>query len=436
MSAKSFDWARRSASPLELDLIEHYAARKISRRDFVRRGVIIGLGAPAMASVIAACGSDEGDTSAPGTTAGGDSPATSAAPAGGGSKGGDLKVGLQFGDANSGLDPLNMLDGGTYGTVSQSFEYLVGLAADGGIGATALAVDWSPNDDASAWTFKLREGVMWQDGTPFTSADVAATIDRMAVAGAGLAGIVTEGNTETPDDLTVVVNLDSPNGNLPVLVSLFNPQSLITPVDYSDGTTLDGRPSGTGAWILDSFDATTFTSVYLPNPNWWGGAVNLDSVTLQGFESTGTMVAAMSAREVDVVQQFNVIDGNTLLNDDEFNVLRPPSAAHRQLWFNTQLPEEGPFADARVRKAVCLCINRQQIVDVLYEGEAIIANDHPIHPSLPFYDAGAAEQITPDIEQAKALLAEAGYADGLTATLQVGNLQEIPDMAAIIEANC
>ena len=78
------------------------------------------------------------------------------------------------------------------------------------------------------------------------SADVAATVDRMVVAGAGVAGVLSEGAVETPDDLTAVFNLDKPNGNLPVLISIYNPQSLITPADYSDGTTHDARPGGTG----------------------------------------------------------------------------------------------------------------------------------------------------------------------------------------------
>jgi len=85
--------------------------------------------------------------------------------------------------------------------LSQSFEYLVGLGSDGNIAATALATEWSPNADATQWTFKLRDGVTWQeDGAPLTSADVAATMDRMAEVGAGVAGVFSAGSTETPDD--------------------------------------------------------------------------------------------------------------------------------------------------------------------------------------------------------------------------------------------
>ncbi len=439
MDHKKLDAHRRQVGELENDLIDAYASNRINRRDFVRRGTILGLSAPFIGGVVAACSSDDDDE---GTTDTGDSGSTdSGGDSGGGddtpaSSGGDLIAAIQFGDANSGLDPLNMLDLGTYSVLSQSFEYLVGLGPDGNIAATSLATGWSANADGTVWTFNLREGVTWQDGSPFTSADVAATVDRMVVAGAGLAGIVSEGAVETPDELTAVVNLDAANGNLPVLVSIFNPQSLITPADYSDGTTLDARPSGTGAWVLDNFDANTFQATFTPNPNWWGGTPNLDSVTLQGFESAGTAVAAMSAREVDLIQQFSVVDGTSLLNDDNFVVKTPPSSNHRQLWFNTQLPEGGPWTDPRVRRAVGYCLDREQMVATLFEGQGIVANDHPIYPTLPFFDADATPQRPRDIEMARQLLSDAGFPDGLSDTLQVGDIGEVPDLAAIVQQNC
>ncbi|NND03115.1 MAG: ABC transporter substrate-binding protein [Acidimicrobiia bacterium] len=427
MNWKRYDSIRRNASPLEVDLIENYAAGAISRRDFIKRGAILGLGMTTMASVIAACGGGTDDD--PTTTVAGGS-TSSAAPV----AGGDLRIGIQQGDANSGLDPLNMLDLGTYSVLSQSFEYLVGLAPDGNIGNNGLATDWTPNDDGTVWTFNLREGVMWHDGTPFTSADVAATVDRMVVAGAGLAGVVSEGAVETPDDTTAIINLDKANGNLPVLISIYNPQSLITPVDYSDGTTLDAKPAGTGPWIFESHDPTTFTTVYTANENYWDGRPNLDSISLIGFGSEGARVSAMQARELDMIQQFGAIDGTSLLNDSGFTVLKPPSLNHRQLWFNTQLPAGGPFTDARVRQAFAYMLDRQQMVDTLFDGFAIVGNDHPVHPTLPFYDADATPQRGRDIDRAKQLLSDAGH-EGLSATIQAGDILASPDMAAIVEQN-
>ena len=235
MDHKKLDAHRRQVGEIENDLIDAYASNRINRRDFVRRGTILGLSAPFIGGVVAACSSDddEGSTDAGSTDSGStDSGSTDSGDSGGSDEtpapaGGDLVAAIQQGDANSGLDPLNMLDLGTYCVLSQSFEYLVGLGPDGNVAASALATSWTPNADGTQWTFNLREGVTWQDGSPFTSADVAATIDRMVVAGAGLAGIVSEGSR--PDDYTAVVNLDKANGNLPILVSIFNPQSLVTP---------------------------------------------------------------------------------------------------------------------------------------------------------------------------------------------------------------
>ena len=119
-----------------------------------------------------------------------------------------------------------------------------------------------------------------------------------------------------------------------MLVSIFNAQALITPVDYTDGTTLNERPDGTGAWILDDFDVATFTAKFVRNPNWWGGTTPLDGIELRGFADIGTAVTAMASREVDVIQQFSVIGGEGLLNDSNFTVLEPPAANHRQVWFN------------------------------------------------------------------------------------------------------
>ncbi len=368
MDWKLFDRMRRGRSAVHVDTIEAYQQGKLSRRSFIRRGTIIGLSMPTMAAVISACGGDDDDAgseSAESTAeaTGGESTAeaTAESTAEAPSAGGELTVGIQQGDATSGLDPLNMLDLGTYCVVTQSFEYLVGLADDGGIGPTALATEWTPNDDASQWTFQLRDGVMWQDGTPFTSADVAATLDRMAEANAGVGGAWVVGSTETPDDLTVVMNLENPNGNLPVLVSIYNAQSPITPVDYASGTTLDESPNGTGAWVLDSFDPTTFTSTFVPNPNWWGGAVNLDRITLQGFDSGGTKVAAMASGEIDVIQDFTVTDGSNLLERRQRHRVRPPSANHRKIWFDTQLPEG--WAVHRPRRAPGSGVRRRPPAD-------------------------------------------------------------------------
>jgi peptide/nickel transport system substrate-binding protein len=430
MDWKRLDAARSDANALEVDLIEAYAQRRIGRRDFVKRGTIIGLSVPFMGAIIAACGGDD-DEGSDGTS-GGTQPSGTTGGGGSGATGGSLVVGIQQGDSSTGLDPVNMLDLGTYNVLSQSFEFLVGVGDDGNIASTALATGWTPNDTGDVWTFDLREGVTWQDGSEFTSADVAATMDRLVEVGnAGLDGVIEVGSVDSSDPLKAVFTLVEPNGNFPVLVSMFNAQSCITPADFTNGTTLDERPTGTGAWILDSFDASTFSANFVRNPDWWGGQTPLDSTELRGFADIGTAVTAMQSGDIDVIQQFSVIGGEGLLNDDSFVLLTPPSSAHRQVWFNLARPE---FESKPLRQALAWALDREQMVDTLFSGRAELGNDHPILSSLPFYDPDAVEQRNRNVERARELMAEAGV-DSVDVTLNTGDLQDIPDLAAIIQQN-
>ncbi|MGI9624290.1 MAG: ABC transporter substrate-binding protein, partial [Acidimicrobiales bacterium] len=435
MNWKRLDAVRRQATPVENDLIEEYADGNIGRRDFVRKGSMIGLGLPVMGAVIAACGDDDDDTSSSGDDGSGDDGSGddgsgddgSGDDGGAAASGGVVSVAIQA--ASSGLDPVATLDQGVYNIVSQSFEYLVGVGEDGEIANNALATDWSPNETGDVWTFNLREGVKWQSGGDFTSADVAATMDRAAEFGnAGLAGVIDVGAVDASDPLVAVFTLLNPNGNFPVLVSNFNAQSLITPEDYVTGTLLDERPDGTGAWVLDSYDPAG-SAKFSSNPNWWGGETSLDGVEIVHFDSIDTMVTAAQAGEVDAIQQFSVIGGEALIDNPDFVVLTPPAGTHRQIWFNTQT---GQFTDPLVRQAMAWTFDRDRFISTLFNGLAVKGNDFPVLPTWAIYPEGAVEQRDRNIETATALMAEAGV-DGISAEINCGDVQEVPDLAALMQ---
>ena len=434
MDWKRLDRTRRNVGPVHLDLIEAYASRKISRRDFVRRGAVIGLSVPVIGAVIAACGDDD-DTAGPETTGAGGpgttgAPGTSAAPGttGAGQQGGTIRIAYQTPAAT--LDPIAMQDLGAYGLIAQCFEFLVGMDEEGNL-APALAESWEPNEDGTVWTFQLRQGVTWQaDGSPFTSADVAATMDRLVVAAnAGLAGVIAEGAVDTTDPNVAVFNLEGPNGNFPYLVSVFNAQTPITPVSYETGTTLDGTPNGTGPWMLSNYDPATGAS-FTRNPEWWGGQTPLDGQECQFFNEVGTMVTAMQGGEVDALIQFSVLGGDVLLNDPNFTVLEVQSSTHRQIWMRC---DTGQFTDKRVRQALAFTFDRDQMVQTLFQGRAEVANDHVFASFMPFFDSSQPPQRVRDVEMARQLLSDAGV-DGLQATLHAAELQEIPQLAQLIQA--
>jgi peptide/nickel transport system substrate-binding protein len=425
MDYSRLDPVRRRASAQELDLVESFAQGKISRRSFIKRATVLGLSLPTISMIIAAC-STPAATGAPSAAASAAASADASAPPASAAAGGTIRVAIQ---RPVQVDPVLMQDLAGYGLVAQSFEFLAALdPATSDIGP-GLATEWAPNADNTVWTFKLREGVKWQNGADFTAEDVVATMGRLVEAGnSGLQGVIDAASTKAVDPLTVEFTLVSANGNFPYLVSVFNAQTVITPAGYATGTTLDAMPDGTGAWKLESYDQATGAR-FVRNDAWWGGATPLDSVEWVFFDETGPMVAAYQGGQIDAIVQFDVFSGTALFNDANFQVNEAKTANHRQIWFRT---DTGQFTDKRVRQAVALSLDRDAMVQQLFQGRGEVANDHVIFGIYPYFDE-AQPQRARDVAQAQALLADAG-ATGLTATLHVAELQEIPDLAVLIQS--
>lgn len=422
-----YDRVRRHASAVEVDHVEAYAQGRISRRDFVRRGTVIGLSMPFMAAVITACGDDGGGsttTKAGGATTTGAAASTTAAPVAGSIKdGGTLRIATQL--PSGPLDPVAMDNLGTYTIVTQSFEYLCGKGKGADL-APALAESWKPNADGSVWTFSLRKGVKWHDGSPLTADDVVATMDRLA--GSNLKAYIVAGATRAVDPTTVEITLNSPDGQFPYQVSLYNPQSVITPKSFVLGSTLDKSPVGTGAFKLEKFDVAT-GATFVRNDDWWGGKPYLEKVQWIFADDLPTQISGIQGGAADAIVQFAVIGGEAIFADTNLTVESIAGSAHRQIWMNTR---EGNFLDKRVRQAIALGIDRTALIDTVLKGKGDIGNDHPIAPVYPFFDASQ-PQRTRDVAKAKQLLADAGK-EGLKITMHAGQLQEIPQLAELVQS--
>ena len=411
MNLRLLDGVRRNATAVEVDHIEAFAQGRISRREFVTRGTVLGMGVPFLGAVIAACGSD-----APKSGGSGSSKAIK--------QGGILKVANQ--KPSGPIDPVAMDNLGAYTVATIPLEYLCG-PGEGAALAPMLAESWKPNADGSVWTFSLRKGVKWHDGTPFTSADVVASLDRLA--GAGLAASIAAGASKAVDATTVEVTLLAANGQFPYLVSNWNPQSLMTPVAFVAGTTLDAMKVGTGPFKLDKYDASTGAS-FVRNDDWWGGKPYLDGVELLFSDDPATQVSGLLGDAVDAMVQFPVIGGEAVFAQaDKYTVEGIRGASHRQIWMNTR---EGNFADKRTRQAIALGLDRQAIIDTVLRGKGDLANDHPIAPIYDFFDA-TQPQRKRDVEKAKALLAETGKT-GMSVTLNVVDLQEIGKTGELVQS--
>jgi peptide/nickel transport system substrate-binding protein len=419
---RRIDEVRRERSELENHLIDEYAGGKISRREFVRRGSVVGMSLPLLSFLAAACGGDGGGGGGGGDTGGGDQTARAR-------PGGAIRTAIQSPAGD--IDPVTIADEGGLAVLGQSGEYLT-FSNEKLELEPQLAESWEPNEDGSVWTFKLRQGVKYHDGGTMTAEDVVATYDRLSDPEVGsnalsaLGGVLSKGNTKAIDDATVEFTLDAPNGGFPYIVSSDNYNAIILPATY-EGNYAETFP-GTGPWRLERFQPNVGVS-FTKNPDYWDrGKPIADRNEIKFYAEEQPRVLAVQGNEVDIIAHFSVSGGQGLLNDPTVNVVELRSSVHRQIHMRT---DREPFNDKRVRQAMALALDRRAIVDGLLGGKADLGNDSPFAPAYPFTDT-TVEQREQDLEQAKQLVADAG-AEGGSAEITTFRDFELPDLAVLIQ---
>jgi len=417
------DEIRKERSELENHIIDQYIDGRITRRDFVRRGTVVGMSIPLVSFIAAACGG--GEESA-GTGTGGGT-ATGEVNAGG-----NIRVALI--QPATDPNPVIVKDEGGAGLIGSTGEFLSFSNAKLEL-EPKLAESWSPNADGTEWTFKIRQGVKFHSGATLTANDVKATFETLvdpansSNALSALGGVLSPGNTEASDDATVVFRLDAPNGNFPTLVSSANYNAIIIPADLDPadwGKTFDG----TGPFKLEKFTPKVGAS-FVRNDAYWGDKANPDRMELKLYDDEPPMVLAIQGGEVDFVEHFSVSGGKALLDDPNVQVIAIRTSNHRELHMRT---DKDPFTDKRVRQAIGLAIDRPALVDGLWEGKADLGNDNPFAPLYPSTDTSVPQRAQ-DLDQAKQLLSDAGMADGFTVDLNTWKGFEIPDLAQLIKNN-
>lgn len=420
-SKRRVDQIRAGRNEIENHVIDEYAAGKISRREFIRRGTVVGMSLPLLSFLASACGGGGGGEAGP----------TSGGVQGKAKPGGTLRAGTT--PPATKLNPLLVQDQGGLSVLSQSGEYLA--FSDSKLKLRpVLAESWEPNDDASVWTFKIRQGVNFQDGTPMAAKDVVGTFDRLSDPKTGgnalsaLGGVIEPGSAKAVDDATVEFTLKAPNGNFPYLVSSDNYNAIILPADF-DPDTWEKSFLGTGPWMLNKYTPKVGVT-YRKNPNYWSPNQPLaDTLEMKFYADEQAAVLAIQGGQTDVQLQFSVSGGQSLLNNPDIAVIETRSAAHRQVHMRTDME---PFMDKRVRQAMALLLDRQAIVKGLFDGKADIGNDSPFAPVFPSTDSSV-EQRDKDVDQAKQLLADAGKGDGFSVKLETWRGFEIPDLAVLIQ---
>ena len=313
-------------------LIEQVKKGSMTRRQLLVRASVFGFSATAAGRLLAACGSSGGGSAVTTPSASASAPAVV--------MGGTMKAVIP--PPIKSLDPVTIYDQGGIVLVYQIAEYLIDLSNTNAL-KPKLALSWAPNAKGDVWTFKLRQGVTFNDGSPFEAADVVASMDRVldpksgSGALAALAGILSKGGTKAVDTSTVQFNLDKPFADFPYLVSSSSYNTAMLPRNYA-GNFLKS-PVGTGPWMLQSY-TTNQRAVMKKNPTYWGKDAQgrqlpyLDSVEYVLVTDTSAANLQLQSGAVDVQPQTVFQGGQAILNDPSLRVDVYPSSGIREVAFN------------------------------------------------------------------------------------------------------
>lgn len=371
-----------------------------TRRSVLRGGVLIGLGA-----VLTAC-------------SGGNVAGPTATVTGPPKKGGNLRVGFVGGGAADTLDGAIATNLGDIARAINMYNTLM-YRDDNYELQPMLATSITPNSDATVWTAKLRKDVKFCDGRPMTADDVVASIERIIDPEdpkSGAAGLAPLEKVIALDDHTVEFQLNTPDSSMDDVLGQYS--NTIVPADFDPE-----HPVGTGPYMLESFTAAQST-ILRANPYYWGDeGPYLDTIELLNFNDTDALINALLSTQVDVVAQIPAALSEVIAADERMQVLDSETG----MWLPfTMRTDVEPFDDERVRQAFRLAADREQMINQVLSGHGRVGNDMyaPFDPAYPDFP-----QRKQDIQEAKRLLAEAGYPDGLEVELVTAPIQ-----AGVVEA--
>ncbi|MGH7159051.1 MAG: ABC transporter substrate-binding protein [Acetobacteraceae bacterium] len=407
------DAIRRQQSELENQAIDELAAGRIDRRGFLRYGSAIGLSAGVMAATLSALGLVPGAM-----------PQASAAPS-------DDTIRAANIVPTGAIDPVTVADSGGLLMLQQVGEFLARDGADLRL-SPALATSWQPNQDGSVWTFTLRPGVTFHDGSPMTADDVVASIERLANPKNGSSalsvfkGVLSAGGTRKVDDHTVAFHLDGSCGNFPYYVSSDNYNAIIMPKSYKGD--FEQSWVGTGPFRIEKYTPKVGAS-FTRFDGYWGPKALPRRTAFSFYQDLQSEVLALQGKEVDLIVEIAVQGGQALLHDPEVAIIALRSASHEELHMRCDLP---PFTDKRVRRALALTLDRPALVKGLFQGQADIGNDSPFAPIYPSTN-GSVPERRQNVALAKQLLAAAGHPDGFDVRLTTEKFIMIPQYAELVQ---
>lgn len=323
----------------------------------------------------------------------------------------DAIIGLQLEPPH--LDPTSAAAGAIDQVLyANVFEGLTRFGPDGSV-QPGLAASWTISDDGLSYTFQLREGVAFHDGTTFEASDVVFSLDRARAEDstnaqkALFAGIE---DVEALGDSSVRIDLAAPQGNF-----LFNlawgDAVMVAPESIGD---IKNLPIGTGAFRFEQWRRGDQISLSR-NADYWGEPASLEAATFKFISEPTAAYAAMLAGDIDAFYSYPAPENLAQFErDPRFTVLSGNTEGETILAMNNQ---QAPFDDIRVRKAVSHAIDRQAIIDGAMFGYGTPIGTHFAPHNPDYVDLTAIAAFDPAL--ARDLLAQAGYAEGFSTTLKL-----------------
>jgi len=274
----------------------------------------------------------------------------------------------------------------------------------------ALAETWDVSDDGLVYTFDLRDGVSWHDGSALTSADVVYSYERWLTNNGWRFGTVAE--VTAPDDDTVVFTLSAPTPNLLSHLGAYKGLAVVQQANVDSGE-ITTAPIGTGPFSVAAWNSGDSIEI-VANDAYWGGDIALDGVTFRFVPDPTVAVTNVQAGEAHWTSNLPPQQVSNLMDSEDIVVQAVPS---NDYWYFALNQARPPFDDVRVRQALAYAIDRDAIAQATNFGNATV-NQTAIPETSGWYFEYA--PYTRDLDMAKSLLADAGV-EGLAVDLMVSS---------------
>ena len=324
-------------------------------------------------------------------------------------------------DIEDSLDPHKAVAAGTKEVLFNLYEGLVKPDSSGEL-QPAIASDYSISEDATTYTFTLREGVKFHDGSMVTAEDVKYSIDRCADTTNGEPLVEAYSNIKSVnivDEKTVEVVLNTADSDF-----LANMTTAIIPASNENP---DTNPIGTGPYkyvsrspqenfVVEKFD------------EYWGTPANIENVTFRVCANADSIVMNLQGGSIDMFARLTTTQASQL--GDQFDVLEGTMNLVQALYLNNAVE---PFNDERVRQALCYAVDPQGIMDLISDGKGTEIGSSMFPAFEKYYMPELNDVYNQDYDKAKELLAEAGYPNGFSFTITVpSNYQQHIDTAQVL----